>query len=495
MPDDDDLKRRNQQLAKDLLESLQEPGTSPERAAYEAEKDAADGAALEAYYRRTGQVKDPVAKARSATEMLFAASLLPCPHCETTEAPKLDLVGSGTSWSVTGTCPRCTSRRSHAWTTEGNPLQAKVGVRQLGDERPSAIIRVGQFVSELDRVRPQLPPSPENLQPIEWRASLAMVERALTVLHELLKFVPAGATMIPDMKLDEAEREDRASRSERYQRAWLEGERGRVLALREEYTQDAPRIWALEKPAEPPPSRGALDRPSLTAHAAWVRAGQRGEGRLDVVGFDAKGSRLGGVELSGARLERVVLDHAVIDAVQLHDAELVDVSVRGAVATSLKVKHAHVIRGSFAQAQLAIAAFDGAVIDGTSFEGANLERSTWANANVTAASFDNANLGNAWLDAGRFRGCTFRKADFRLITQGIRCTTRGSVFEDCDLRFTRWDGRDLSGATFVRCKLAGISGIPAALANVRIEDPDLSADGNGSDIGGADDVLALWADS
>jgi uncharacterized protein YjbI with pentapeptide repeats len=368
-------------------------------------------------------------------------------------------------------------------------------MRQLGDERPSSIIRVGQFVSELDRVLPQLPSSPENLPPIEWRASLAAVERALIVLNELLKFVPAGAKMIPDTTLDEAEREDRASRSGRYQRGWLEGERDRVLALRERYTRDAPRIWALEEPAELPPSRGALDRPSLMAHAAWVRAGRRGEGRLDVVGFDARGARLGGVELSGARLERVVLDHAVIDAVQLHDAELVDVSVRRAVATSLKVKHAHVIRGSFAQAQLAIAAFDGAVIDATSFAGANLERSTWANANVTGASFDSANLGNAWLDAGRFRGCTFHEADFRLITQGIKCTTRGAVFEDCDLRLTRWDGRDLSGATFVRCKLAGISGVPSALANVRIDDPDLSADGNGSDIGGVADVLALWADS
>ena len=94
---------------------------------------------------------------------------------------------------------------------------------------------------------------------------------------------------------------------------------------------------------------------------------------------------------------------------------------------------------------------------------------------------------------GKFSGCTFRKADFRLITQGIKCTTRGAVFEDCDLRLTRWDGRDLTGATFIRCKLAGITGVPAAVANVRIEDPDLSVDGDGSDIGDASDVLAIWA--
>ena len=66
------------------------------------------------------------------------------------------------------------------------------------------------------------------------------------------------------------------------------------------------------------------------------------------------------------------------------------------------------------------------------------------------------------------------------------------MFEDCDLRFTRWDGRDVSGATFVRCKLHGISGVPVGMENVHVEDPNLSVDGNGSDIGDVEDVIALW---
>lgn len=493
MTDDaDDLKRKNEQLAKDLLESLQKPGVSPEQAAYETEKEATDKAALEDYYRRTGQVKDTKAKARSGTEMLFAASLLPCPHCKSMDAPKMDLVGSGTSWSVQGTCQRCGNVRAHAWPTEGNPLEATVLPRQLGDERPSAIIRVGQFVVELDRLLPQLR-SPAALQPIEWRASLAAIERVLIVLNELLKFVPANAKMIPDTKLDAAERTDRESRSERYQRGWLESERDRVTALRAAYTSDAPRIWALEKPGEQEPAKGALERASMTAHEAWVRGGQRGAGRLDVVGFDGTGLKFGGAELSGARLVRVTLDRATIDSVRFVDAELVDLSARGAIATSIKLEGARITRGTLSGAQLALATLDGAVIDETAFDGANLERSTWTGAVVAAAQFDDASLGNAWLDGGRFAGCTFRKADFRRITQGIKCTTRGAVFEDCDLRFTRWDGRDLSGAAFIRCKLAGIAGIPAAIADVRIEAADLSADGDGSDIGDAEDVLAIWA--
>lgn len=493
MPEDDDFKRRNEELAKGLLKSLDRGETSPERQAFEAEKDRADKAALEDYYRRTGQLKEQKGKARSGTEMLFAASLLPCPHCKSLDAPKMDLVGSGTSWSVSGTCERCGNVRSHAWTTEGNPLQAKVGLRQLGDERPSAIIRVGQFMWELDRLLPRLRETPETLPPIEWRASIAAMERVTIILNELLKFVPAGMKVIPDTKLDDAERADRTARGERYQKVWLEAERARVMVLRDKYTADAPRIWALEKPAEAGPARGALDRASMMEHAAWLKGGRRGGGRLDVAGFDGRGLRFGGADLTGARLERVTLDSAVIDSVVLAEAEVTDLSARDAVATSLKLRDARVTRGTFAGAQLAVAAFDGASIDETTFAGANLERTTWANATVVAASFDDANLGNAWLDGGKFSGCTFRKADLRLATQGIRCTTRGAVFEDCDLRFTRWDGRDLSGATFVRCKLAGITGIPSALANVKIVDPDLSDDGDGSDIGDADDVLALWA--
>jgi hypothetical protein len=197
---------------------------------------------------------DEKPRARSGTEMLFAASLVPCPACKTMEPAKLDLVGSGTSWSVSGTCPRCNSRRSHAWETEGNPLKAKVLPRQLGDQRPSQIIRVGQFVGELDRLLPQLRPSPEQLQPLEWR-SLAAIERALTCLLELKKFVP-----IHDASLTDAERQDRRARPERFEGTWLDGELARVLALREQYTTDAPRIWALEAPAEPPPASGAVDR-------------------------------------------------------------------------------------------------------------------------------------------------------------------------------------------------------------------------------------------
>lgn len=492
MPDDDELKRRNEQLAQEILEELKRRGPNPEREAYDAEKEQRDREALEEYYRRTGQTKDTRPKARSATEMLFAASLDPCPSCKTMEPPKLELFGAGTSWSVRGSCPRCETKREYGWETEGNPNQAAVQPRQLGDARPSAIIPVGRFIAELDRILPFVREQPGKLQPIEWRASLAAVDRAITCLYELLKFVPQGMQIIPDTKLGEAERKDRSARRERFQRAWMQGELDRLLGIAKRYATDAPRVWKLEESAQPAPAKGAVDRDALMAHEKWVRAGRKGPGRLEAVGYDARGLRFGGVLFQGARLERVNFERALLDAARMMDCELVDITANDAICTSLNLTRATLNGGSFLRANLDLAVFDEAAIDETTFDDAHIDRSQWIGARVTAASFDRAIFGNTRFDGGRFTGCTFRKADMRLLERGIKCTTANAVFEDCDLRFTRWDDRDVTGATFIRCKFHGVTGKPFGVGKVHVEDPDLSVDGDGSDIGDVDDVLALW---
>jgi len=87
--------------------------------------------------------------ARSGTEMLFAASLVACPACGADAPARADLYGSGTSWSVVGTCPGCGGARQTAFRTEGNPLKATVLLQQLGDVRPSGATFVGRFTSAL----------------------------------------------------------------------------------------------------------------------------------------------------------------------------------------------------------------------------------------------------------------------------------------------------------------------------------------------------------
>lgn len=489
MTGSDDFKRRNEQLAKGLLEGVRKPDSAADG---DVRKEQEDKASLEDYYRHTGQARDTRPRARTTTEMQFAASLQPCAHCGSREPAKLDLYGGGESWTLAGPCPRCKQKRSYTWHTEGNPLHGAYPPRQLGDARPSQLIRAGQFMAELDRLRALIREEPEQLGHVDWRVSEKAIHRALTCLYELLKFVPAGMKLIPDTRLDEDERRDRAARRERYTQAWLQGELERLHALLTRYIADAPRIWALEERDNPVlPVRGAIDRASLRAHEAWVRGGRRGEGRLDVAGYNARGLGLGGVQFTGARLERVDFDRANLGGAHMQECELRDVSACEANAGSLQLGNATLIGGTFERSVLALATFNGAKIDGTSFVESNLERSQWTAATVTAADFERATLSNARMEGVRFRGCSFKQADFRPAAD-IKETTSGASFEDCDLRGTKWEGRDLSNASFIRCKLAGASGRPAAAVNVSIQEPDLSIDGDGSNIGTAEDVLALW---
>src|SRR5690606_14741178 len=99
-------------------------------------------------------------------------------------------------------------------------------------------IRPGTFIAEIDRLIPRVRTSPEELAPIDWRASTAANERLITCLLELAKFLPPGADVIPDAGLEAGERADRAARPERYARAWITAELNRALALSDRYTAD-----------------------------------------------------------------------------------------------------------------------------------------------------------------------------------------------------------------------------------------------------------------
>ena len=147
----------------------------------------------------------------------------------------------------------------------------------------------------------------------------------------------------------------------------------------------------------------------------------------------------------------------------LIDAELVDVELERAQLSSLSLDNARIVRGSFAAAVMHIAKLPSAKIESTVFDGAQLQRSD------------------------------MRGADFGREPGGADATTAGARFERCDLRETTWEGRDLSGASFIRCKLGAMTGRPAAIAGVTISEPDLSPAGDGSDIANAREVLALWA--
>jgi len=271
--------------------------------------------------------------------------------------------------------------------------------------------------------------------------------------------------------------------------------RGRYDAVLAEIVADLPRMDDLQRRARPPDlSSGELSREALRAHEAWVERGKRtgDKGRLVLIGIRATGERIGAAELSGARLDDVDFTGVDLSYASLVGAVLTRARLARANLTSVSMRDAEIRGAIFDGAAMALAKFERAVVRGASFAGADLDRSQWQSAHATDTMFDGARLGNAALDGAAFARCSFHRVDFSPTTPRPAATTHGARFDQCDLRGTRWDGRDLSGAIFVRCQMNGLAGHPSTVESVVVDDPDLSVGGDRSLIGTAADVLQMW---
>jgi hypothetical protein len=160
-----------------------------------------------------------VATARSFAEMKFATSLAPCPSCGSMVAPKTDLHGADTLWTLNGACPACGAPRHFRFDTEGHPLKAEHDRLELGGPTPSRIITAAQFAAELARLDRLVVDDPRGLDVAAWDAQAQLIDRAVTVTRELCKFPGASP-----LHLDERERAE---------------------ARAERYSADTPRIWMI----------------------------------------------------------------------------------------------------------------------------------------------------------------------------------------------------------------------------------------------------------
>jgi hypothetical protein len=107
---------------------------------------------------------------------------------------------------------------------------------------------------------------------------------------------------------------------------------------------------------------------------------------------------------------------------------------------------------------------DGARLRGAVLDNAVLERCTLAGVDLTGGSLrwaklDGCNLADARLtnvaiEHARFVDCDLRRADFSVLRGALARTLR-AAFVRCDLRDSRWHGRDLAGVLFLDCNLGG----------------------------------------
>lgn len=437
---------------------------------------------------------DEPKRVRTVREIDFFISLEDCPHCGQRVDPwPLRYVHQGIGATKYGPCPKCAGALWFAFNTYGDPRQGASDWDTLGTG-PSEIIPPRKFIGEILRVDPRVRPDPSALGLIEWRTSRDHLNRVWTCLRELAKFLPAGADEIPAETSEETTYRDQ--HRERYSRAWIERMTAEYQHISDATIADLPRINALEEWVKVNAPKGSveyLEREALAAHKRWIEAGRRGRGRLIL--FQARHAGLKvprGAELSAAKLLECDLTNVYLADAKLTGSEIRATKLDHADLYAANLRTAQLNGSSLTYANLERAELDGATAKDSAFTGAALDQTSWKGAVVIGSNLVDAQFLSATLDGGTFRNCDLRGATLAPHQRDVPPTSKGVRFVNCDLRNTNWKGRDLRGAEFVGCKLAGSSGTPTAVDGIEIQQPDMSDAGDGSNIASVADVLAMW---
>jgi len=164
-------------------------------------------------------------RARTASEMHFAASMHPCRTCGATPREcDLDLRAHDGQRLLLGQCRFCSNPLRYAFFVEDAAPERFCSRHELGDSCPSQILEPAELIAELGRLVPLVRATPRQLAPSEWTEAMALLSRAITCAVELLKF-------------------EEAAIAGRVTRAQLVEVRDRLFAIEADFDSDAPRIW------------------------------------------------------------------------------------------------------------------------------------------------------------------------------------------------------------------------------------------------------------
>ncbi|MDX2090256.1 MAG: pentapeptide repeat-containing protein [Kofleriaceae bacterium] len=435
--------------------------------------------------------------ARSTLEVRFWLYLHPCPECGERDIgePKTTWgqIGSGGTFRSGGfydvTCPRCATKRSIAfYTLEDFWKRSPPG--HLGFDDPSQIIGPHEFAAELARCLPGLVSEFDGMTKEELSIQGGYYDDGRRAAIELLKFIPKGEPEVPASAFKDADAVAyRAAHPEQFQRAFLEATLERLEPLRDKIEARWTELSQEAAPAEkrrlplPPFSLAALK-----LHEQWVDQGDVGENQPIVAkGADAREARLAGRTLAEIVFEKVTLDRADLSATLLDGASWTDVSALDAGLRDAQLRHAQLVRVQLTGSDLRSSKLTGATLVDCDLSEARLAGSFWFRATLERCRLLGADLTDALLAEATFVDCDLRGANLAFIGPGDN-TLAEARFVRCDLRDTRWAGRDLRGVRFVDCKLANVRG-PAMTEGLIVERADLSAAGEGAQIGTAAEVV------
>jgi hypothetical protein len=215
--------------------------------------------------------------------------------------------------------------------------------------------------------------------------------------------------------------------------------------------------WQLDRAAnraqrwlvsEPPQSLQAIS--SLVDRIA-ARRGRRA--------ITAEHANLVDLDLDGLELSRILL----------HGAVLTDVTARRGRCDAADASSTRWLRCDLDSCSLAMAVFTGGALERCDLSRANLEGTSWHRATLSHCLLTRARLCDARLDRAVFVDCDLRGVSFEIVRSPDVASLAGARFARCDLRDTSWAGRDLSGAVFTECDLAGAHGVVSPEAEVEVD--------------------------
>lgn len=402
----------------------------------------------------TSMIEELPAAPRTTTEVHFFIGERPCPRCGATDFSYESSDYPNGKYS--GVCSGCTAMREFFFPPAPG-IKLAPPFTLTPDAEPTRLFTAEELRAIADRELALLSWHPEELPTL---AELTLAQRRLvkvtTTLNELVKCHPGDAAVA-------AEASTLAGLWDTYQSA---------------------RAVVDAKPGAHPKPLGIDDR--MRQHRGWLARGRVGDGQIVF-----RNEPWHGVGMATKRLHHAIFEDSKFEQVdfsysEMHDAVMTRVRFLACDMVAVEFDRATLQDTDMAGSSLALGSLRDTTVRGGDWQRILGGRGTWR-AKLDGVDLRGASLRDTVLDDTVFVHCDLRGADFSrknpvLTTLG---TARRTRFVGCDLRGAKVEGWRLDGAIFERCKLHGLVGTPVFEGDVQVSDADLTAEGDGSMLGGS----------
>ncbi len=403
-------------------------------------------------------------RARNLLELVFLFTLRPCRACGLHD-PDLDFrkeVGGTLAkypdtaeYTVSRRCSHCRCWRQIIAHTVPDP-DVPISPTDLGGEGPSQIIPPEEFLAEVQRLLPLIAETPSTLPYKPWKVASDALHQATTCANELARFPlvdgdgPMGRAAVTQLQ-------------------------ARLGELTARYDADTERSAAEQTAAEGRKVPiGDLQREALEAHDQWIRRHQSGEGQLVLKHRIFRGRQIPPVPSS--RWEDVRLVDVDASLIPFEDVEMRQITWEESRLRMCRFERAWLTNARFFECDMTGARLYSMHLEEGLFDECYLQGALWTGARCDRVTFKYCRLLDTCFDDAVFTRCDFREQMLGGTKELARfATTKNARFEDCDFRNTDWLGRDLSYATFVRCRFEGAVGRPTAAEGLTLIDCDVDA--------------------